>query len=214
MLPVQRKQYAASREGGLFALMHLLRVSELAHLFRPSSRPLSPSLFLSPFACLCPFPYACLSVCLSGLTFSVLLSPMHSLISLIFSTQGSPVPQGLCYSHLCPSLSSVCGIFFACYSSSSITASYHFLHSVLCLRSLCQESGAGGCFECVFASSQATCLWHLSCALFFPLLLLPSNPLPPHSSCDWAVLVRIGTIHAGLFRQNRMSGLLFVCSSI
>lgn len=82
MLTVQRKlcvcSCVCSKEGGVFALMHLLRVSKLTHLFRL----FSPSLFLSPFP-----PVHVLSVCLVSLF--VFLSPMHSFISLIFATEGS-----------------------------------------------------------------------------------------------------------------------------
>lgn len=81
-----------SGEGGLFALMHLLRVSELPHLFRP----LSPSPFLSPFPPSVSFSVR-LSVCLVSLSLPSSLPCTRSSHSRI-----APLPPGLCYSHVCP----------------------------------------------------------------------------------------------------------------
>lgn len=76
--------------------------------------------------------------------------------------------------------------------------SYNSRRSVLWLCSLCQESGAGGCFKCFFARSEATCLWHLSLSLAVFLLLTSL------SSC----LLWLGSVgqnrhdHACLFWQG------------
>lgn len=106
-----------SGEGGLFALMHLLRVSQLPHLFRQ----LSSSPFLSPLppppssppvrVLLCPSVRS--PVRTSHLTF--FCPPLCRAISLK-DRPAPPHPPGLCYSHVSAvclsSLSSVSGIFF------------------------------------------------------------------------------------------------------
>lgn len=180
-----------SGEGGLFALMHLLRVSELPHLFRP----LSTSPFLSPFP-----PSVSFSVRLSVLS-HFLCPPLSR--ALAHLTQGSPLFPRACviptfarrlFILLLLRLWDFCLLLLLHHSQLPFPAL-----GPLCLRSLCQESGAGGCFKCVFASSPG-------CMSLASLLLsvFPSAPppFPPPTSCDWAPLVRIGTIHARLFRQT------------
>lgn len=113
---------------------------------------------------------------------------MHSLISL----KDRPSSPRLVLFPRLPAVclsSSVSGIF-ACYSS-SITASYHFQHSVLSACAPCVRNREQvGVLSVSLLVLQAACLWHLSCSLFFLPLLLPSHLPPPVTGLCWSESAR------------------------
>lgn len=169
MLTVQREVCVWRKEGGAFpfnasALLSVsqsLRIYSVYFLFLPLPRVYSVCLVSVFF---------CLSVFLS------LMSDTHAQLTHLCHT-GSHIHQAC----VIPPLSTLC---FSCSISwiLAVAPPSQLLYSAFTpwLCSLCQESGAdrGGCFKSVFATSEATCLWHLSlslslCPLAHPSLFLP-----------------------------------------
>lgn len=191
MLPVQRKRFRSQQRGRAVcvnASAQGLPARTLVLLVRPSVRSLH--------------------LCLSGSHFPALLSPMHSLISLIFPhSRIARSPPGLSYSHLCPSFSSVSENFFFFCLFLLFLLLHHSQLPFPALAPLPALPVTGIGSRWVFLSVSLLVLrLHVSgipsCSSFHPTPppLLPPLALLPLAT--GAVLVRIGTIHARLFRQR------------